>query len=457
MGKEKIKADWASVRITPDQAVVVFTRSKDIARSLYFANIDAFLKSIADKDLSIRKWVLSIPDEVCITKTLDLPAQSLEEAAQMVEFELLSLVPIPADNTVYGCTAVKQEDNIFEVRVCIVRSDILDKLLEPYRQIGINPDKVVSASTALFASLPISETKSEICIFLDESKCHLITTLNGNIRSSQCLPISDVRSNATMRELANSIVHREQELKTFTETIHINLITSIENPEEIVTVLNDSELHFPVSVINRSTVLPDNKAVPFLEGVMAAGAYHTISDQRYDHLNLLPASHLNMLKKRRKIKTVAFTAILTIVAIMLLWSNIFIRNWRTSRACQKVQQLIAPIEQIATDVEQKKQLLRALQNQLSTGREITAIFDELYRFSPESVSICDLKYKQKNAKRLLSMTGQTDSLPQAFDYSEAMKKSLLLKQIQITNVQQTPTPGGSIVEFKAECQLQEQL
>jgi hypothetical protein len=455
MPTNKIKAEWSAVRITADQAVIVYTRLKNKVKSLFFEDIQAFQKAFRQKEISVRRWIVSVPDDLCIQKRLELPAQSLDEAVQMVEFELVSLLPIPPEQRVYGCLPVSQQEHLYEISVHILRSDLLDQALDPYQQIGIRPAKVIPDSVAYFSAIPTPGDEGAILLYLDNSKYRLSTAVKGCIQSVTDLDILDINTQEARKELFNSLFHKEQELQAITNTVGITLVTNSENADKLTAFLKNSGIRSPITVVSCLTLLPDNKTLPFYEGLLALGAFETINNDQYEHLNLLPASQLNRAKQQQKLKRAALITSLSIIVLLLLWANLFVWNWRTKRACRKVQKLIAPIEHIATDVEQKKQLVRALQNQLSTGRDISAVFQELYQFSPDAVTICDLQYKQKSSRTLLSLKGQTDTLPQAFDYSEAMKKSQLLKQIQINDVQQSPTPGGSIVEFKAECVLQD--
>ncbi|MHC4743843.1 MAG: hypothetical protein ACYS8Z_18155, partial [Planctomycetota bacterium] len=81
---------------------------------------------------------------------------------------------------------------------------------------------------------------------------------------------------------------------------------------------------------------------------------------------------------------------------------------------------------------------------------------ELYRYTPKAISISELKYRTKGSAASIDLKGQADSLPTAFDYTEAVKDAELLCDLQIITAQQVARPGGgSVVEFKAYCGLQD--
>jgi Tfp pilus assembly protein PilN len=149
--------------------------------------------------------------------------------------------------------------------------------------------------------------------------------------------------------------------------------------------------------------------------------------------------------------------VLCVFAILCLWLNFAIMNWRIQRACQKIEKEIAPIKHIAADVESKRQKVKAIQAQLSNRDQISEIFSQLYKYSPKQISISQMSYLSKADTASVNIKGQADTLSSAFEYSDAMKDSELLNNIQIINAQQIPRPGGSVVEFKAECTMRGSL
>lgn len=81
-----------------------------------------------------------------------------------------------------------------------------------------------------------------------------------------------------------------------------------------------------------------------------------------------------------------------------------------------------------------------------------AIIAELYRYTPQNISLNTLRLNCKNDETHVRMQGKADMLSNAFGYTEAMQEARLLKKLHIENAQQVPRPGGkSIVEFIAEC------
>jgi Tfp pilus assembly protein PilN len=176
-------------------------------------------------------------------------------------------------------------------------------------------------------------------------------------------------------------------------------------------------------------------------------------DSDFVFLNLLPGKALKRAEQKQLITNAAVTVVLVIFLIFCLWLNFAVMNWRIQCACQKISQEIAPIKHIAADVESKRQKVKAIQAQLSNRWQISEIFSQLYKYSPKEISISQMSYSSKADAASVNIKGQADTLSSAFEYSDVMKDSELLNNIQIINAQQIPRPGGSVVEFKAECTM----
>ena len=116
-----------------------------------------------------------------------------------------------------------------------------------------------------------------------------------------------------------------------------------------------------------------------------------------------------------------------------------------------IERQIAPIEYIASTVESKRQRIKAVRNQISNRGQVAKILEELYRYTPRTISISELRFVSRHNGASIAIKGQADVLSNAFEYVNAVSQAELLGTIQIVNAQQIPRPGGSVVEFKAEC------
>jgi Tfp pilus assembly PilM family ATPase len=195
----KINADWASVKVTENGNVIVCAKSAGTSVRLCFDSLNDLKEAIGTKKVSVRKWAISLPNQNCILKRLTLPAADMDEAARMMEFELSSLVPIPPEKLVYGCTLLGKQENMLNLLVCIVPLDTLDRILAPYKAMGIQATRVTPDFLSMQSWFNIASDNSggiSANILIDKQRCHIGLSENGHFHV-----ISEMNLNGNSIEL----------------------------------------------------------------------------------------------------------------------------------------------------------------------------------------------------------------------------------------------------------------
>jgi len=459
---DRIKTEWASLRLTPEGHAIFCTKSGDSTSCIYFETSERLKQAIDKKKIVVKNWLISVPNSYCITKSLELPADNLNEASRMLEFELASLVPIPLEEIVYGCTLIKCRDSLSSVLVYILKVTAVEDILEPYRAIGIQPGKVMVDSSALNSWFNANEknTGPAINILFENSRYTILTSMDGSLRTIEETNFLDSENKRVKEQLANEVFYLKHELSGLAQgQIVVRIVASKEDIREIQKLLNmDSNenisktnvLQYPDLVFwEEKTECQIDKL--HYDTIVANGLLRGIKEPGFKYLNLLPKKILKKAQQKKLLINYVTTGVLLMFLVLSLWLNFVVMNWRVVRACHKIKAQIAPIEHIATSVESKRQCVKAIQKQLSNREQISRIFTELYEYSPKFISISELKFRSRTDEATINIKGQAKSLSNAFEYSDVMKETELLNSIQIINAQQIPRPGGSIVEFKADC------
>jgi type II secretory pathway component PulL len=457
MKVDRIKADWASLRLVSQERVIVCVRC-DSSLSCTLFDVQQLLEAIKSKQISVNNWAVSIPHDHCITKTIELPAVDIDEAFKMLEFELPSHVPISPEDFVYGCTAIKPVNNLLRVLVQILKIDTLDNILEPYKTMGIKPGEICVDSVAVknWFNQDRNNEGTEIDLLFTQESCLVLVGTGGNLEKLEAIQFPDYDITNIKKQVEEEINHLTQEiigidpkkitLKIVTEPTFIQHIQSWFNND----FGNVEILQFPeVNFCNGNTDSQTNDL--HYDLVITEGLLRTAENPQLGHSNFLPQKVIKKAERRKLVTNFAITAIILVAFVSLLWLNFVVMNWRISRACDKIESQIIPIEHVATSVESKRQRVKAIQKQLSNRGQIGQIFAELYQHTPKHISVSELKFSSKNDSMNINIRGQADSLANAFEYSDNMNDSGLLNNIQIIDAQQIPKPGGSIVEFKANC------
>jgi len=417
------KTALAAIKKTGEDSVIVSLKSSNGPACLYFESIDKFAGAVKKRQIRAKRWIVSVPDSLCITKTIELPAEGLEQAYKMLEFELSTYLPLPAEELVYGCVPLGRNENLLKLRVYILKIKTIDGFLERFKSIGIKPS-ILSVKDGRLQryeniSFPVGVIEGK-----RETTTDQINYLVAEI-SPDRQPVLKIAA-------ANNI---RDKIKNWFAADFSN-IEFLEPPG--------------LRSFDKGNLTGKNC---IYESVITQGLVGSAEDADLKFLNLLGGKTLNTARRRELVINSAVTALFGILAVFCLWLNFAVANWRIHHACRKITRQIAPIEHIAADVESKRQKLKAIQTQLSNRDQITEIFSQFYKYSPKQIAISQMSYSSKIDSASVNIKGQADTLSRAFEYSDAMKDSSLLNNIQIINAQQIPRPGGSIVEFKADCSM----
>ena len=467
-----IKAEWASLNLADDDSVVVCAKRNGTTDCVRFDSLNQLKQAIGHRKVSVKKWAVTVPQSSCILKPLALPASNLNEAFKMIEFELPSLVPLPVDEIVYGCSLLDDQGSMLNVLVCIVKLSVLSDYLEPYRAIGIKPNMIVCDSLAIqswFNTRGAAGSKVVISVLLNELSCVIQACADGNFHKARELTFSGEAIAESSREILEEISRQARELPAPQEGATEVLLAG---SREHVSAVDDALRSFQdgsaalrkVTVVPTPTVVHCNDEGKYegagdkygCDAVVAAGLLEIATSSSLRHSNLLPREVARQHKRKALLLKYLSTASVFLVLIMSVWLYLVTVNWRIGRLSLVIESQIAPIEHISSGVESKRRRVRAVQRQLSGRGQITQIIGELYKYTPEGISISELMFRSKPAGASIDIKGQADSLSTAFDYTQAVTKAKSLHRMQIVNAQQIARPdGASIVEFKAYCTIQD--
>ncbi|MCK4887463.1 MAG: PilN domain-containing protein [Planctomycetes bacterium] len=462
MGHKKIKTDVAAIGKNSRGEFVVCLKTKAAVKCFYFDRAEQLREALESKQISAGKWIIAAPVENCICKELSLPAENFEQAVRMVEFELESLLPLPANQLVYGCSAIKTNSDIITLMVYILKLSVLESICSPYKELGVVPGKISVDNAAISCWFNGRRAVSavNIDILIDQDICLILFSVEGNLYDRQRINLKNENDSCWIGKVEKAIDSLNKRLSE-NRTSSVTIAGGSENVDKLKDVLKHKQDSFAIEKITViKTPIPNslagskNKIIPpkcCLPAVLTTGLIESIEDDRLKYLDLVPRYQREKARRKKLIINSFAITMLSATLLVSLWLCLQAMNWRIDKHCRELQAQILPIEHIAEKVESKRQKLKAIQKQFAGRGIISQIFHELYKFSPSNISISQLNFKSKTDSAIIDIKGQSDSLSDAFEYADSMEQAPLLKKINITNVQQSPVAGGSIVEFKANC------
>jgi len=463
--ERKIKTDWASLTVTGEGQAVVCVECSGTARCLQFDSLEELKKALYSKKIAVKKWAVAVPRSLCILKPLTVPASDMAEVAKMLEFELPSLVPLPPNEIVYGCTRLNKQDNMLKVLVCILKVNVLNEYLGPYEAIGIEPRRITLDSLAVqnwFSVAGGVTSDAKISVFVEKHRCIVLTCINGDFHMTDEGYLPEGHVGISSREVVQEIFSRQDQLPAWLrEKTAILLAGAKEYTSEIESLLRAAPGkagYEKVRIVESPQIAccqggnddRDGNGLSF-EAVATTGLFELAVNSKLPYSNLLPREYLKRTRLKALLYNYLLTGLLSLLLILLLWLSLVTMNWRIEKRSRMIERQIAPIEYIASTVESKRQRIKAVRNQISNRGQVAKILEELYRYTPRTISISELRFVSRHNGASIEIKGQADVLSNAFEYVNAVSQAELLGTIQIVNAQQIPRPGGSVVEFKAEC------
>lgn len=456
--KRITKTTVASVKITSDDSVILSLKTANDSANLYFESTDQFAEAVKKKQIHAKKRIISVPDSLCIIKTVELPAASIEQAHKMLEFEVSTYLPLSAEELVYGCIPLSQNENLFKFSVYILKIKALEDILARFKAVGFMPSRVMVDSVAIgsWFGRDGDYDAGQINILYRKDILLISAYKDGNRQRYEGIPLVKGDFESKKDYIINEINELVSEFYRDKHPILKVAVDSIQSEIKSWFQTNYNNVEFlELPVLNSFDKETSSEKDYALESVITDGLLKAVEEPHLSFLNLLPLKMLKKTQQKQLMKNSAITIGIGILAVFCLWLNFATMNWRIQRVCLQIAKEIAPIKNIAADVDSKRQKVEAIQVQLSNRDQISEIFSQLCKYSPPNISISHMSYSLKSDAASINITGQADMLSSAFEYSAVMKDSGLLNNIQIINAQQIPKPGGSIVEFKAECIINE--
>ena len=463
----KIKAEWASINLNQDNSVTLCVKKNGSTQCIRFDSLDELKQGLYKKWIIVKKWALAIPRSMCFLKTLSFPASNLEEALSMIEYELPSVIPLSMDEIVYGTTFLNQREQMLDVLICIVKQSILNDYINPLRAIGIEPRKIYFSSLAMqnWINIKTQTTKEPVIgVAVNDHSCIIQTSIQGNYQNETELEFGKHTKTELINDILHEIRHQRQNLDaSIREKINYLLIGNDEYVSEIKSLLSSIEhestsddritiLQSPELICSANESKDGSDKFDF-DTIIASGLLDLAVNSKLNYSNLISRHSAKNLRQTALKSKYVTTGLFCMAFILFLWLYLFASNWRIEKMSGMIQAQIDPIKDIAKTVEKKRQQVRAVQGQFKQRGRLTEIIKELYKYTPSTISISKMNYVSKHNKSYIDIKGQADLLFTPFDYTENISEAKMLSGMQIRDTQQIPQANGSIVIFKAYCEI----
>jgi Tfp pilus assembly protein PilN len=118
-----------------------------------------------------------------------------------------------------------------------------------------------------------------------------------------------------------------------------------------------------------------------------------------------------------------------------------------------IEREMAPIRELAGELESKKRRIRMIQSQLSDRSLPLEVLGELYQRVPEGLNLSHLAMDLNPAGPQLTMKGPAGSLEAAFGFPMVLEESPLFYDVRPDAAQQVSRGKGVLIEFGCRCRV----
>jgi general secretion pathway protein L len=384
----------------------------------------AVLSFSREHRIDTRRTFLCLPrSEAAFTRVL-LPAAARENLAQVLEYELEHLVPLPRDQIYFDFSARPLGDDRLEVLVMCIPREVVHGYLGALEDAFVRPRGIVLASTAIADYLAFCRGESArpvgLVIGLAEG-VELALLAEGRLLASQLLPLNRVAEPA---ELSRSLTRQLAEGSVGSEDVELFRweLTNGAGPhlpavgENDLLGLAQGRLEAPPEFFDGS----DPALLPALGAALDAVREGTVP------VNLLPAEGRKAHEEGLSLATVVLAAAMSV--LLVVWAG---------SALVKDELLRRQVRDQLAAVQPKVQEAKALQDEMAeqrrqievlvgTDKRVTAIIRELSEVIPTDAHLTSINLRSGR----LTLDGFARS---ASELIAALDKSKFFKNVNFTS------------------------
>jgi general secretion pathway protein L len=179
----------------------------------------AVLAFVAERRVDTRRAYLCLPREEALFNRVVLPAAARENLAQVLEYDLDHLVPLPKDQLFLDWSVRSLGEDRIEVLLMCIPREVVRVYLETLGDAFVRPRGIVLASTAIADYLAFcqgGDARGPIGLMIGDGRSVELALLsNGRLVASQLVPAQQIASPAELsrslaRQLADGAVAAEE-------------------------------------------------------------------------------------------------------------------------------------------------------------------------------------------------------------------------------------------------------
>ena len=446
--QKRLQTDWAAVTLSRQGYAVVATRTNGQGRCTCFKDLDTLRQAIEVREVRVRRWIANVPHRLCISKRITLPTTNIEEAVQMAEFELPTVVPLPREELTYCCSLATQQENNLTLWAHAIRLSAFYRHLEPLQAAGIHPDAVLLDTLALhrwFQDASGPETKHAL-IFAEHGKEGVLLAIQDrHLREVVCWNTQTGDAQTATATAINDVLQKH--VNGPADARAIQACTTCLSASNVPAVHNALEhaCHQSPALEIHPAILPDPLALcspwngeygtrndlVFACSVALGSLQEAESGTAESYRNLVPAQMRAEQQRQTRKRAVVQIAILASFIVLLGWACLWAMNHRLQRQISLLEANMRPYAQIAGNIESKRLVVAAIDRQLRGRTQLLDVMRDIYQHLPESVYLTQMIYESRYGNASVDMKGYATKAETTLDIPGHMEAAALLNRVRL--------------------------
>ena len=385
----------------------------------------AVLTFAGENKIDTRRAYLCLPRAEAACNRILLPAAARENLAQVLEYEIEHLVPLPRDQVYFDYSARPLGEDRLEVLLTCIPREIVRVHLEALEDAFVRPRGIVLTSTAIADYLAFcrGETDAPLGLLISGPEVvELALVTDGRLVASQLFPAARVAAPAELsrsfaRQLADGFVSAE-DVELYRWELGNGAGPALpEIGEGNLANLAAGRLEAPTEFFER----PEPALLPALGAALDAVREGTVP------VNLLPAEGRRLSDEGLSLVTVVLVAVLGV--LLLVWGgSALVKDELIRRQVRDELAAVGPqVKQVKALEDEIAEMHRQLD--ILTGgenRRATVLLKELSEIVPADAYLTALNLRGGR----LTMDGFAHS---ASDLIAALEKSKHFKNVSFTS------------------------
>lgn len=387
---------------------------------------------------------LSISRNAATVRNLHLPSEDEREIAQMVDLNIVRMVPYKKEDVVSGHRIIgKDEVGFTRVLVVIVRADILRRQVAMVEKAGLLVERLTLSSYGLwnaYRSQPASEALMLVldidagftdCVIMQKDNLLFSRSINVGARNL----ISDPGS-ATLKfisEVKQSLVmfHNEE----MNQKISGIVLCGAKAAGLLEQKLKD-EFDVPVTVEASAKGVGSDVSVSSMAVLGGEGAAEAVL--------LLPEIQIRKTLRKDTADLVFFSGLFCYLLVLVggfYWSQVYIRESHL----KTVQFKTALLERELSEVVDKAGKTDFVKKNLNARQTPGVIVSEVQSIIPDTVAITAVSLDEKGK---VFLRGQADGLATAFQFIDSLGGIKRFRDVQTRSTRKKKVRDRDLTEFE---------